>query len=237
MSLRFSLLACTLFASAVVDLVAGTETVAPPRLIISVRDQKLMVVENGQRAAVYPVSTSKFGLGDRWGSMSTPLGWLQVAEKIGDHAPTGAVFHKRRFTGEILLPNAPGRDPIVTRIIWLRGLEPSNANAFNRCIYIHGTAEEKTIGKPSSYGCVRMCSKDVAEVYAQLSVGALVRIIPDSLPNLPKLKGNPSRVIFTADAPEGRGVLPVANSAADRKTSAPRQRVSAAAPRPSGSGA
>jgi hypothetical protein len=82
-----------------------------------------------------------------------------------------------------------------------------------------------------------MCSKDVAEVYAQLSVGALVRIIPDSLPNLPKLKGNPSRVIFTADAPEGRAVLPVANSAPDRKTSAPRQRVSAAAPRPSGSGA
>ena len=168
------------------------------------RDQKLMVVENGQRVAVYPVSTSKFGLGDRWGSMATPLGWLQVAEKIGDHAPPGAVFHKRRFTGEILPPNAPGRDPIVTRIIWLRGLEPSNANAFNRCIYIHGTAEEKTIGKPSSYGCVRMCSKDVTEVYSQIRIGALVKIIPDSLPNLPQLKGSPSRVIFTADAPKGK---------------------------------
>src|ERR1700704_1751250 len=109
MPLRFSLLACALFASAVVDLAAaGTEAAAPPRVIISVRDQKLMVVENGQRAAVYPVSTSKFGLGDRWGSMATPLGWLQVAEKIGDHAPPGAVFHKRRFTGEILQPNAPG---------------------------------------------------------------------------------------------------------------------------------
>jgi len=212
MPLRLSLLACLLFASAATDLVAGTEPAIPPRVIISVRDQKLMVIENGQRAAVYPVSTSKFGLGDRWGSMATPLGWLQVAEKIGDHAPVGAVFHKRRFTGEILQPNAPGRDPIVTRIIWLRGLERSNANAFNRCIYIHGTAEEKSIGKPSSYGCVRMCSKDVTEVYAQLQVGALVRIIPDSLPKLPKLKGNPAKVIFTAAAPARKAVAPVANS-------------------------
>ena len=159
-----------------------------------------MVVEDGKRAAVYPVSTSKFGLGDRWGSMATPLGWLQVAEKIGDHAPPGAVFHKRRFTGEILAPNAPGRDPIVTRIIWLRGLERENANAFSRCIYIHGTPEEKIIGRPASYGCVRMSSKDVTDVYAQIQIGALVRIIPDSLPKLPKLDGSPAKVTFTASA-------------------------------------
>ncbi len=205
MFLRTAFLGLTFIASAALNVLAGIETVVvPPRIIISVRDQKLMVIEDGKRAATYPVSTSKFGIGDRWGSMTTPLGWLQVAEKIGDHAPPGAVFHKRRFTGEILLPNAPGRDPIVTRIIWLRGLEPSNANAFNRCIYIHGTAEEKTIGKPASYGCVRMCSKDVAEVYAQLDLGALVRIIPDSLPKLPKFKPTraPDKVIFTAAAPE-----------------------------------
>ena len=212
MPLRLALIASLLFASAATDLVAVTQPAIPPRIIISVRDQKLMVVENGQRAAVYPVSTSKFGLGDRWGSMATPLGWLQVAEKIGDHAPVGAVFHKRRFTGEILAPNAPGRDPIVTRINWLRGLERSNANAFSRCIYIHGTAEEKSIGKPSSYGCVRMCSKDVTEVYTQLQVGALVQIIPDSLPKLPKLKGNPGKVVFTADAPQGRAGAPGANT-------------------------
>ncbi len=203
MLLRFCF--CVLLLWPVVRLKAETEKVIPPRIIISVKDQKLMVVEDGKRAAVYPVSTSKFGLGDRWGSMATPLGWLQVAQKIGDHAPVGAVFHKRRFTGEILQPNAPGRDPIVTRIIWLRGLEPTNANAFNRCIYIHGTAEEKTIGKPASYGCVRMCSKDVKEVYAQLQIGALVRIIPDSLPKLPKLKGQPSKTVFTAGAPAKPG--------------------------------
>ena len=215
MLLRSFFFASVFLSSVEANLQAGTEVVSPipPRVIISVRDQKLMVIENGQRAAVYPVSTSKFGMGDRWGSMATPLGWLQVAEKIGDHAPTGAVFHKRRFTGEILAPNAPGRDPIVTRIIWLRGLEPSNANAFNRCIYIHGTGEERTIGKPASYGCVRMYSKDVTEVYAQLPLGALVKIIPDSLPKLPKLKGSPGKVIFTAAAPE-KTVAPGVKSAA-----------------------
>jgi lipoprotein-anchoring transpeptidase ErfK/SrfK len=189
-----------------------------------------MVIENGQRAAVYPVSTSKFGIGDRWGSMATPLGWLQVAEKIGDHAPPGAVFHKRRFTGEILPPNAPGRDPIVTRIIWLRGLEASNANAFNRCIYIHGTPEERVIGKPASYGCVRMCSKDVTEVYAQLPVGALVRIIPDSLPKLPKLKTAPAKVIFTATAPE-KTAAPALKSAATERVDSTHKHVSATAAR------
>jgi lipoprotein-anchoring transpeptidase ErfK/SrfK len=212
MIFRISLFAVILFSSSVVRLVAGTAAPTPPRIIISVRDQKLMVVENGQRAAVYPISTSKFGLGDRWGSMATPVGWLQVAEKIGDHAPTGAVFHNRRFTGEILRPNAPGRDPIVTRIIWLRGLERNNSNAFNRGIYIHGTPEEKTIGRPASFGCVRMCSRDVTEVYSQIQIGQLVRIIPDSLPKLPKYtggpavpatSGTPARVIFTADAPNG----------------------------------
>src|SRR5881398_2236798 len=157
-----------------------------PNVIVSVRDQKLMLLYNSGNSAVYPVSTSKFGLGDRWGSMATPLGWLQVAQKIGDHAPLGAVFHNRRFTGEVIPPNAPGRDPIVTRIIWLRGLEKTNANAYNRGIYIHGTPQEKIIGKPASYGCVRMSSKDVTEVYGQIQIGALVKIIPDSLPKLPQ---------------------------------------------------
>ena len=95
----------------------------PSRVIVSIHDQKLMLLENGAKLATYPVSTSKFGIGDSWGSMTTPLGFLQVAQKIGDHAPVGAVFHNRRFTGEILQPNAPGRDPVITRIIWLRGLE------------------------------------------------------------------------------------------------------------------
>jgi len=171
------------------------------QVIISVREQKLMLLQDGAKVATYPVSTSKFGLGDAWGRMTTPLGYLAVAQKIGDHAPTGAVFHNRRFTGEILLPNAPGRDPVITRIIWLRGLELQNAHAFSRCIYIHGTPEEKLIGRPASYGCIRMKSSDVASLYEHLPLGALVQIVPDKLPRLPKAPKNPAPVISIPAAP------------------------------------
>src|SRR5260370_30059996 len=158
------------------------------QLIISVRDQKLMLLRNGSQVAIYPISTSMFGLGDGWGEMTTPLGYLAVEKKIGDNVPVGAVFHKRRLTGEVLQPDAPGRDPITTRIIWLRGLEPQNAHAFQRGIYIHGTPEEKKIGQPASYGCIRMKSKDVAELYNQVPLGAVVQIIPDRLPKMAKAK-------------------------------------------------
>ena len=152
------------------------------QLVISVRDQKLMLVQNGAKVATYPVSTSMFGLGDSWGRMTTPVGYLAVEKKIGDNAPSGAVFHNRRLTGEILQPDAPGRDPVVTRIIWLRGLEAQNAHAFQRGIYIHGTPQEKTIGRPASYGCIRMKSSDVEELYNRVPVGTVVQIVPDRLP-------------------------------------------------------
>jgi len=158
------------------------------QLIISVRDQKLLLLRNGSQVAIYPISTSMFGLGDAWGRMTTPLGYLAVEKKIGDNVPVGAVFHKRKLTGEVLQPNAPGRDPITTRIIWLRGLEAQNAHAFQRCIYIHGTPEENKIGRPASYGCIRMKSKDVAELYNQVPLGAVVQIIPDGLPKMEKSK-------------------------------------------------
>jgi L,D-transpeptidase catalytic domain len=176
------------------SLISATSAFALPpvdtsnQLIISVRDQKLMLLRNGSKVATYPISTSMFGLGDAWGRMTTPLGFLAVEKKIGDNVPVGAVFHNRRLTGEILQPNTPGRDPITTRIIWLRGLEAQNAHAFQRCIYIHGTPEEKKIGRPASYGCIRMKSKDVAELYSQVPIGAVVQIIPDCLPKTDKSK-------------------------------------------------
>src|SRR6202162_4722568 len=172
------------------------------QLVISVRDQKLMLVQNGAKVATYPVSTSMFGVGDSWGRMTTPLGYLAVEKKIGDNAPTGAVFHKRRLTGEILAPNAPGRDPVITRIIWLRGLEAQNAHAFDRCIYIHGTPQEKTIGRPASYGCIRMKSSDVATVYDQLPLGAIVQIIQDRLPKVPKARPMPPSDTLMAELDE-----------------------------------
>jgi len=171
------------------------------QLIVSVRDQKLMLVQNGGKVATYPVSTSMFGLGDAWGRMTTPLGYLAIEKKIGDHAPTGAVFHNRRLTGEILQPNAPGRDPVTTRIIWLRGLEAQNSHAFKRCIYIHGTPEEKKIGRPASYGCIRMKSSDVAALYDRVPLGTLVQITPERLPKVVKPpRSQPANALVTANA-------------------------------------
>src|SRR5262249_55424476 len=102
------------------------------------------------------------------------LGQLEVAQKIGDNAPPAAVFKDRVRTGEVVVPNSPGRDPIVTRILWLRGREAQNANAFGRYIYIHGTPEERLIGMPASYGCIRMRSSDIIQLYNIVGVGAAV---------------------------------------------------------------
>jgi lipoprotein-anchoring transpeptidase ErfK/SrfK len=166
-------------------------------IVISTRDQKLAVLDRGNLLVTYPVSTSKFGLGDRPGSRFTPLGQLQIAEKIGDNAPPGAVFKDRRRTGEIVLANAPGRDPIVTRILWLRGRESQNANAFARDIYIHGTPEERLIGTRASYGCIRMRSTDVVQLYNIVGVGAAVTIV-----NAPLVSAVPGMVSGHSMGPE-----------------------------------
>ena len=150
-------------------------------IVISTRDQKLAVLDRGTLLATYPISTSKFGLGDSSRSSRTPLGQLAVAKKIGDNAPLGAVFKDRVRTGEIVAPNSAGRDPIVTRILWLRGREAQNANAFGRYIYIHGTPEERLIGMPASYGCIRMRSVDVVQLYSIVGVGAAVTIVETPL--------------------------------------------------------
>ena len=102
---------------------------------------------------------------------------MEIADKIGDGAPAGAVFKDRRRTGEVIAVNAPGRDPIVTRIIWLRGRELRNRNAFARDIYIHGTPEERNIGSRASYGCVRMRSTDIINLYNLVGRGAQVTIV------------------------------------------------------------
>jgi hypothetical protein len=144
--------------------------------VVSVPDQTLALVDNGVVREKFPVSTSKFGLGDKSNSYATPLGSLEIASKIGGNAPLGTVFKSRQPTGEILAPNAPGRDPIVTRILWLRGLERENARAYSRGIYIHGTPVEKLIGRPVSYGCIRMRSTDVIRLFSTVRVGTKIEI-------------------------------------------------------------
>jgi L,D-transpeptidase catalytic domain len=151
-------------------------------VVVSVADQAMGLYYRDQFIARYPVSTSQFGVGDNPGTCATPLGHLKIAEKIGGGAPLGMVFKDRRPTGEILVPNAPGRDPIVTRILWLKGLEPQNRNAFGRYIYIHGTPVENQIGKPASYGCIRMRSQDIAQLFRTVGVGTRVDIVENHLP-------------------------------------------------------
>jgi len=171
---------------------------ASREIVISVKDQKLALMEQGRPVAVYPVSTSKFCLGDTPGSYGTPLGRMKVAQKIGSGAPMGAVFKHRQPTGEVLPPNAPGRDPIVTRILRLTGQESRNARAFGRNIYIHGTPEESTIGRPASFGCVRMKSQDVVDLFNRVPNGIDVNITKDRLPS-------PARALARQqNAPAGR---------------------------------
>jgi hypothetical protein len=174
---------------------AGQENDAPPEVIISVSEQKLMVVRDGMWTHKFRVSTSKFGLGDSYGSYKTPLGKLRVCDKIGGGLNAGSVIKHRHATGEILPVNAPGRDPIVTRILWLEGLEPGNQHAKARGIYIHGTVEESKIGDAVSYGCIRMKSREVIEVYEAVPVGSVVTIQHDKLPRLRRWTPPPASII------------------------------------------
>ena len=155
-----------------------------PEIVISVRDQKLAVLENGKPTGTFKISTSRFGVGDELNSYKTPLGLLWVYDKIGDNLPAGAVIRNRSATGEVIPPNARGRDPIVTRIIWLKGLFGGTTHAYERCIYIHGTPEESTLGHACSWGCIRMRSTDVLQVYGKVQIGTHVLISPDHLKKL-----------------------------------------------------
>jgi lipoprotein-anchoring transpeptidase ErfK/SrfK len=162
------------------------------KMVVSVRDQKMVLLRDGKPIKAYKISTSKFGLGDEPGSNRTPLGRMKVAKKIGNGQPPGAVFKSRRATGEVIKPNAPGRDPIVSRILWLTGTESNNRNAFRRYIYIHGTPEMNRLGSPASYGCIRMGFKDVVDLYNRVGTGADVYVVRGSL------RGTSSKKNYTA---------------------------------------
>jgi lipoprotein-anchoring transpeptidase ErfK/SrfK len=134
---------------------------------------------------IYPVSTSKFGPGEKNGSFCTPRGRHIVRAKIGGGQPLGAVFVRRRPTGEVWTPELhdryPGRDWILTRILWLSGCESGrnrlgDVDTMRRYIYIHGTPDSVELGTPGSIGCVRMRNRDVAELFDLVPVYAPVEI-------------------------------------------------------------
>jgi L,D-transpeptidase YbiS len=147
------------------------------KIKISVRKQQLTLRAGRKKVAEYPISTSRFGLGSKAGSFKTPTGRFRITEKIGDGMPIGTVFKSRRPIKSTtkLLREA---DLVMTRILWLDGLDPRNANTHGRYIYIHGTNHEESIGIAASDGCVRMNNADVAELFELVTVGTSVEIKP-----------------------------------------------------------
>jgi len=165
---------------------SAAEAALSADMIVSVPDQVLALVDRGKLIARYSISTSKFGTGDSNASYRTPLGTLFVSAKIGDRLPSGAVIKNRIPTGETVAVNAPGRDAIVSRVIWLRGMETQNQKARDRCIYIHGTPEERRIGNPASFGCIRMRSRDIIDLYDRVHIGTHVTITLRRIDNFVK---------------------------------------------------
>lgn len=154
-------------------------------LDVSVQLQSLLVIHQGKKVRSYPVSTAKNGLGECRGSECTPRGWHRIRAKIGSGMPINSVFVGRRPTGEVydkdLSLRYPQRDWILTRILWLGGLEPGK-NRYGtvdtawRYIYIHGTPDEHLLGTPASHGCIRMKNADVLDLFDRVEAGVQVNI-------------------------------------------------------------
>ena len=140
---------------------------------ISICDQKLTLKDGDTPVRSYPVSTSRFGIGTEIGSMKTPTGRFRVAEKIGADTPSGTVFRSRVALQPVeQVPQT--EDLVMSRILWLDGLDEQNANTRDRYIYIHGTKHEDKIGTPASCGCVRMRNADVIELFDLVDEGVSV---------------------------------------------------------------
>lgn len=155
------------------------------KVFIDIPTQTLYLSEENNLIVKFPISTSKFGVGEACGSNCTPRGKHLVRAKIGANKPIGTVFVERRPTGEIYSPllakQYPGRDWILTRILWLSGCERGSnrlggVDTMRRYIYIHGTSEEDKIGTPASGGCIRMRNQEVITLFDQVSIGTLVFI-------------------------------------------------------------
>ncbi|WP_031433162.1 L,D-transpeptidase [Methylomarinum vadi] len=154
-------------------------------LDVSIAEQRLRLVQKGVTVKAYSVSTAKNGPGERMGSECTPRGWHKVRAKIGADQPLNAIFVGRRPTGETytaeLARTHPERDWILTRILWLNGLEPGR-NRYGRVdsgwryIYIHGCPDHLLQGKPASHGCIRMKNADVVDLFGRIAVGCRVFI-------------------------------------------------------------
>ena len=149
------------------------------KLHLKIKEQQLTLIEPG-RTTRFSISTAANGAGEQTGSGCTPRGLHIIRAKIGAGLPENAVFIGRRFTGEIyssaLAQSNPGRDWILTRILWLSGCEPGvnrlgNVDSMRRYIYIHGTPDTEPMGVPASHGCIRMRNNDLLTLFNRVSVG------------------------------------------------------------------
>lgn len=152
---------------------------------INVSKQLLTVLQDGKVISEYQVSTAKNGVGQKNGSECTPLGIHIIDSKIGSDAKENAVFIARKESGEIfteeLRQNNPDRDWILTRILWLRGVEEGKnkggkVDTMSRYIYIHGCPDSDSFSSPSSHGCVKMRNKDIIELFDNIEVNTQVLI-------------------------------------------------------------
>lgn len=151
-------------------------SISHPRIEVSIGQQLLRLYDGHRIVREWPCSTSKFGIGFTPGSNKTPLGRFVVKEKHGGGAENGTIFKSRQPVGKW----EPGMDTtsdfVLTRILWLHGLEPRNANTFDRYIYIHGTNDEASIGRAASHGCVRLKNRAVIELFDAVPEGTPVWI-------------------------------------------------------------
>lgn len=157
----------------------------PRHIRVDIATQTLTLVEGDRVLASYPVSTGLNGVGERQGSGCTPRGLHRVRIRIGAGCPEGTVFRGRRPTGERYDPElaaaCPGRDWILTRILWLTGCEPGRnrggcVDTLRRFIYIHGCPDTEPMGQPRSHGCIRMRNGDLTELFDAVSAGTPVEI-------------------------------------------------------------
>jgi L,D-transpeptidase YbiS len=157
-----------------------------PRIAIDIGKQQLDLLDDGGKLVRrYPISSAKNGVGEQNGSYCTPRGRHVIRAKVGAGHPENTVFVERRPTGEIFDPELaqrhPGRDWILTRILWLSGCEPGfnrlgKVDTMRRAIYIHGSPDSAEMGKPGSHGCIRMRNRDIIELFDLVPIRTLVEI-------------------------------------------------------------
>lgn len=152
--------------------------IIPLQIRVDIERQTLRLMKEKETIYQYPVSTSKFGLGTQEGSFRTPTGRFLIHEKIGANAPAWMIFKGRVATGELASPGGD-EDLVLTRILWLDGIDPENSNTRDRYIYIHGTNQEEMIGRPASHGCIRLRNLDVMDLYDRVATGTEVFVMPE----------------------------------------------------------